>query len=86
MTLSVIRLALVAGLFASLGVVRAHPVEERQLTDTYDYIVIGGGTSGMTLAGRLSENRAVTVAVLEAASTIALILSISNSSTLPVTT
>ncbi|KAJ9479711.1 Choline dehydrogenase [Pseudozyma hubeiensis] len=70
MTLSLIRLAVVAGLFASFGAVTAHPVEEplerRQTVDTYDYIVVGGGTSGMTLAGRLSENRGVTVAVLEA--------------------
>ncbi|GAC96811.1 choline dehydrogenase [Pseudozyma hubeiensis SY62] len=70
MTRSLIRLAVVAGLFASFGAVTAHPVEEplerRQTIDTYDYIVVGGGTSGMALAGRLSENQGVTVAVLEA--------------------
>ncbi|CDS00211.1 hypothetical protein, partial [Sporisorium scitamineum] len=77
MTLAVFRLAIVAGLFASFSAVSSRPIDEYQLrrrllspsaslTDTYDYIVVGGGTSGMTLAGRLSENKNVTVAVLEA--------------------
>ena len=73
-----IRLAVVAGLVASFGSVSTHPIDEDHLhrrllfpspappTDTYDYIVVGGGTSGMTLAARLSENKDVTVAVLEA--------------------
>ncbi|SNX84999.1 related to versicolorin b synthase [Melanopsichium pennsylvanicum] len=77
MTLSMARLAIVAGIVASLGSVSPHPVQKnvhRRLlfpspvptVDTYDYIVVGGGTSGMTLAARLSENKGVTVAVLEA--------------------
>jgi choline dehydrogenase-like flavoprotein len=33
---------------------------------TYDYLIIGGGTAGLTLAARLTEDSSVSVAVLEA--------------------
>jgi ribulose 1,5-bisphosphate synthetase/thiazole synthase len=39
--------------------------EKRQLA-TYDYVIVGGGTAGLTMASRLSENSAITVAVIEA--------------------
>jgi choline dehydrogenase len=32
----------------------------------FDYAIIGGGTAGLTLAARLSENPAISVAVIEA--------------------
>ncbi|KIM91387.1 GMC oxidoreductase [Piloderma croceum F 1598] len=39
---------------------------ERFATSSYDYIVVGGGTAGLTVAARLSENDHYTVGVLEA--------------------
>ncbi|KAL8754256.1 MAG: hypothetical protein Q9184_005170 [Pyrenodesmia sp. 2 TL-2023] len=33
---------------------------------TYDYVIVGGGTAGLTLARRLAANASVTVAVIEA--------------------
>ncbi|KAG4441851.1 hypothetical protein IFR05_002652 [Cadophora sp. M221] len=36
-----------------------------ELRDSYDYIVVGGGTSGLTVADRLSEDGSKTVLVVE---------------------
>jgi hypothetical protein len=33
---------------------------------TFDYIVVGGGLAGMTVAARLAENPAMTVLIIEA--------------------
>lgn len=35
-------------------------------SQTFDYVIIGGGTAGLVLAARLSEDPGVHVAVLEA--------------------
>ncbi|KXT17163.1 hypothetical protein AC579_357 [Pseudocercospora musae] len=37
----------------------------REVNQTYDYIVVGGGTAGLTVANRLSENPDVSVLVVE---------------------
>ena len=36
---------------------RAVIVNESQLRTEYDYVIIGGGTSGLVVANRLTENR-----------------------------
>jgi choline dehydrogenase-like flavoprotein len=36
------------------------------VTDTFDFVVVGGGSGGCTVAGRLSEDPATSVAVLDA--------------------
>lgn len=36
------------------------------MQEVFDYVVVGGGSSGCTMAGRLSEDASVTVALLEA--------------------
>lgn len=33
---------------------------------TFDYLIIGGGTAGLVIAARLSENKNMTVGVIEA--------------------
>jgi NADH dehydrogenase FAD-containing subunit len=51
--------SVVTGLFAlAHRAVSALPlhVSNTDVLDTYDYVVVGGGTGGMTLASRLSED------------------------------
>ncbi|KAH7139126.1 hypothetical protein B0J11DRAFT_424154 [Dendryphion nanum] len=55
-------------LFQLLFIGSAVPVEERvkRQDATFDYVIIGGGTAGLVLANRLSEDPSVQVAVIEA--------------------
>lgn len=60
-------LFLVGALFASTPVWAAIvPQGGIHHSTSFDYVIVGGGTAGLTLANRLSENPFVTVAVVEA--------------------
>ena len=49
-----------------ISVSKSLPSENLLSTATYDFIIVGGGTAGLTVASRLSENPKICVAVVEA--------------------
>lgn len=55
-------------LAAFAAVVSAIPVKDHQKRQdaSFDYVVVGGGTAGLTMAARLSEDSSMSVAVIEA--------------------
>ncbi|KAL5401748.1 hypothetical protein PMIN03_011257 [Paraphaeosphaeria minitans] len=52
-----------------LGLAAALPsgeLIEKRASDTYDYVIVGGGVTGLIVANRLTENKNTTVLVIEA--------------------
>ncbi|KAG0157766.1 hypothetical protein PDIDSM_4951 [Penicillium digitatum] len=49
-----------------LAVAVPHASHKSESDSTYDYIIVGGGTSGLVVANRLSEQKDTTVLVIEA--------------------
>lgn len=58
----------IAFLSAEMGSIDDHPMLVSFLSQKYTHLVVGGGTAGLVVAARLSENPNITVGVLEAGS------------------
>ena len=47
------------------GVEHSIVLQSRQAEESYDYVIVGGGTAGLTVADRLTEDGKTTVLVIE---------------------
>ncbi|KAF9738831.1 hypothetical protein PMIN04_006783 [Paraphaeosphaeria minitans] len=70
--IAVLRVSLASWAFIAISA-HASPIfngvlvqRAEDLSETYDYVVVGAGATGLTVANRLSEDPAVTVLVIEA--------------------
>ncbi|QIX00622.1 hypothetical protein AMS68_006139 [Peltaster fructicola] len=53
-------------LLLAVGTAQSLPEHPQKRASSYDYVIVGGGTAGLTLANRLSANSQLSVAVIEA--------------------
>lgn len=63
---SLVAVALLDNAFAGLILDRDQQEKQHVTVGAYDYVIVGGGTAGLTLAARLTDDSNIKVAVVEA--------------------